>query len=65
MFAIQDVVIKKISGVYPLHEAMVLRSLTAFPVLFLLVWRDGGFGTLTGPGWPWLAGPGRFGLRGL
>jgi drug/metabolite transporter (DMT)-like permease len=54
VFAIQDVVIKKISGVYPLHEAMVLRSLTAFPVLFLLVWRDGGFGTLTGPGWPWL-----------
>jgi drug/metabolite transporter (DMT)-like permease len=54
VFALQDVVIKKISGVYPLHEAMVLRSITAFPVLFFLVWRDGGFGTLTGPGWPWL-----------
>jgi len=47
-------VIKKISGVYPLHEAMVLRSITAFPVLFFLVWRDGGLRTLTGPGWPWL-----------
>src|SRR5690349_20045863 len=54
VFSLQDVVIKKISGVYPLHEAMVLRSITAFPVLFLLVWRDGGFRTLTGPGWPWL-----------
>ena len=54
VFALQDVVIKKISGVYPLHEAMVLRSIAAFPVLLLLVWRDGGFATLTGPGWPWL-----------
>ena len=53
MFALQDVVIKKISGVYPLHEAMVLRSIAAFPVLLLLVWRDGS-ATLTGPGWPWL-----------
>ena len=53
VFAIQDVVIKKISGVYRCRRPW-LRSLTAFPVLFLLVWRDGGFGTLTGPGWPWL-----------
>ena len=29
VFALQDVVIKKISGVYPLHEAMVLRSIAA------------------------------------
>jgi len=54
VFALQDVVIKKISGIYPLHEAMVLRSIAAFPVLFFLVWRDGGFATLAGPGWPWL-----------
>src|SRR5262245_10624173 len=54
VFSLQDVVIKKLSGVYPLHEAMVLRSIAAFPVLFFLVWRDGGFATLTGPGWPWL-----------
>ena len=35
VFAMPDVVIKMISGVYPLHEAMVLRSIAAFPVLLL------------------------------
>jgi drug/metabolite transporter (DMT)-like permease len=54
VFALQDVVIKAISAAYPLHEAMVLRSITSFPLLFFLVWKDGGFRTLIRPGWPWM-----------
>ena len=50
MLSINDVSIKFLSGDYPLHQAMVLRSLTALPLLLLLVHRDGGLGTLITPG---------------
>ena len=36
IFSVQDLILKLISGAYPLHEAMVLRSLTAFPCLLLI-----------------------------
>jgi drug/metabolite transporter (DMT)-like permease len=46
VFSIQDLIIKLLSGDYPLHQAMVIRSLTAVPLLLLLVALDGGVGNL-------------------
>jgi drug/metabolite transporter (DMT)-like permease len=50
VFSIQDMILKLVSGGYPLHQAMVLRSLTAMPLLLWVVMRDGGLGTLVTPG---------------
>lgn len=49
LFAVQDLILKLLSSAYPLSEAMVLRGLTALPLLMLLAWRDGGLGTLITP----------------
>lgn len=49
VFSIQDLILKLLSGAYPLHQAMVLRSLTALPLLLLLVHREGGLSTLFTP----------------
>lgn len=49
LFAIQDLILKLLSGAYPLSEAMVLRALTAMPLLMLLAARDGGLSTLFTP----------------
>ncbi len=51
VFSVQDLILKLLSGTYPLSEAMVLRSLTAFPLLLVLVRLSGGYGTLFTPGW--------------
>ncbi|MFN0115961.1 MAG: DMT family transporter [Paracoccaceae bacterium] len=53
VFSVQDLVLKLLSGTYPLHQAMVLRSLTAIPI-FLILARvlDGGLATLATTGWP-------------
>ncbi|OJY27461.1 MAG: hypothetical protein BGP11_15480 [Rhodobacterales bacterium 65-51] len=51
VFSVQDLILKLLSGSYPLHQAMVIRSMTAMPLLFLLVLRDGGVATLVSPGW--------------
>jgi drug/metabolite transporter (DMT)-like permease len=59
IFAIQDLILKRLSGDYPLYEAMIFRSLTAIPFLLLLVHFNGGLGTLITPGWRQLV------LRGL
>ncbi|HUF44376.1 MAG TPA: DMT family transporter [Aestuariivirgaceae bacterium] len=49
VFSIQDLIIKLLSGDYPLHQAMVIRSLTALPLLLLLVVLDGGVRMLVSP----------------
>lgn len=52
IFSIQDVILKLLSGEYPLHQAMVLRSLTALPFHVAIVWWfDGRLSTITTPGW--------------
>ncbi len=52
IFSIQDVILKLLSGDYPLHQAMVLRSLTALPFHVAIVWWfDGRLSTITTPGW--------------
>jgi drug/metabolite transporter (DMT)-like permease len=50
VFAVQDLILKLLSGAYPLHQAMVLRSLTAVPFLLILVMLNGGRPTLFTPG---------------
>ena len=49
IFSLQDLILKWLAGDYPLHQAMVIRSLTAMPLLLLLVQRDGGLGSLFTP----------------
>ncbi|MCX7890293.1 MAG: DMT family transporter [Rhodobacteraceae bacterium] len=58
VFSVQDLILKLLSGDYPLHQAMVVRSLTALPILLVLVARDGGLRTLVTPGWPRMLGRG-------
>ena len=42
VFSLQDVILKFLSGGYPIHEALTIRSLTALPVLLAMVVVDGG-----------------------
>lgn len=52
IFSVQDVILKLLSGDYPLHQAMVIRSLTALPFHLAIVWWfDGRLSTITSPGW--------------
>jgi drug/metabolite transporter (DMT)-like permease len=47
VFSVQDVILKLLSGTYPLYQAMVIRSLTAVPLLYgIVLWLDGGPGSL-------------------
>jgi drug/metabolite transporter (DMT)-like permease len=50
VFSAQDLILKLLSGAYPLHQAMVLRSLMALPLLLLLVHRESGLSSLITPG---------------
>ncbi|WGV17093.1 DMT family transporter [Fuscovulum ytuae] len=50
VFSIQDLILKLLSGAYPLHQAMLLRSLTAIPFLLILVHWEGGLRSLFTPG---------------
>lgn len=52
VFAVQDLILKLLSGTYPLHQAMVIRSVTAAPLLLMLVHLNGGVRTLFTPGLP-------------
>ncbi|GAB1479703.1 DMT family transporter [Paracoccaceae bacterium] len=59
IFSVQDLILKLISGDYPLHQAMMLRSVAAVPCLLLIVrWFDGGFAGLLSPTWPAMLGRG-------
>ena len=51
VFSVQDLILKLLSGSYPLYQAMVLRSVTAVPLLLLLVLLNGGMATLFTPAW--------------
>lgn len=52
VFSAQDLILKLLSGDYPLSQAMVLRSLTSLPILAVLVHLSGGLRSLIAPGWP-------------
>ncbi len=52
VFSLQDVILKRLSGDYPLYQAMIIRSLTAVPLLLVIVRvLDGRLTTITTPNW--------------
>jgi S-adenosylmethionine uptake transporter len=46
LFAIQDVIIKEMSGGYPVHQILVIRGAVAVPLLLMLIHFRGGLGIL-------------------
>ncbi len=55
VFSLQDVILKLLSGDYPLYQAMLIRSLTAIPLLLVIVWWfDGRLGTIATRNWGWM-----------
>jgi drug/metabolite transporter (DMT)-like permease len=40
VFTIQDVIVKTLSSVYPVHQIVVLRSLVAFPILLWVTFAE-------------------------
>lgn len=55
VFSLQDVILKRLSGDYPLYQAMIIRSLTAVPLLLIIVRvLDGRLTTITTPYWGWM-----------
>ena len=59
IFSVQDLILKLLSGEYPLHQAMVLRSVTAIPFMLALTrWMDGSFASLISRNWPAMLGRG-------
>jgi drug/metabolite transporter (DMT)-like permease len=59
VFSVQDLILKLISGQYPLYQAMLIRGLTALPIMLVLAHFDGGIRAL------FTAGLGRMVLRGV
>jgi drug/metabolite transporter (DMT)-like permease len=59
IFSVQDLILKLLSDAYPVHEAMVIRSVSALPFLLFLVARTGGLRRLRTRNAPLLT------LRGL
>ncbi len=57
IFSIQDVILKWLSGTYPVHEALAIRSLVATPILYVVVRRAGGL-RRSDASWRALAGRG-------
>jgi drug/metabolite transporter (DMT)-like permease len=59
VFSIQDLILKLLSDTYPLHQAMVLRSAVAVPIMLAIVWWfDGTLRTLLSASWPAMLGRG-------
>lgn len=59
VFALQDWIIKKISGGFPVHQAIIIRCIVALPILLILVRIQGRLGDLISPKLRWLV------LRGV
>lgn len=63
VFSVQDLILKQLSGAYPLHQAMVLRSLVALPFHLAIVWWfDGRLSTILTPRWPLMLARGLLGF---
>ena len=58
VFSLQDLIIKLLSDSYPIHQALTIRSLSALPVLLVLVALDGGLRSLASARLPALLGRG-------
>lgn len=55
VFSLQDVILKGLSGIYPVTQAMTVRSLVALPILLMLVRAGGSLKGLSSPRWRLLA----------
>jgi drug/metabolite transporter (DMT)-like permease len=55
VFSVQDLIIKLISDLYPVHEALAIRGLVALPILLALVAMTGGLSRLGSRSWLVLA----------
>ena len=55
VFSLQDVILKGLSGIYPVTQAMTVRSLVALPILLMLVRAGGSLRGLSSPRWRLLA----------
>ncbi|MER8518630.1 DMT family transporter [Mesorhizobium sp. M0644] len=49
LFSIQDLVLKFLSGTYPVTQAMTIRAVVALPILSFLVWASTGTTSLRSP----------------
>jgi drug/metabolite transporter (DMT)-like permease len=58
IFSLQDVIIKLMSANYPVHQAMLIRSVVAMPLLILITAVEGNLVRLLSPHWLLLAGRG-------
>ncbi len=52
VFSVQDLILKLLSGRYPLYEIMLVRGLVGLPLLLLMVRAEGGLRLLVTPGLP-------------
>lgn len=52
VFSVQDLILKLISGDYPLYQAMVIRGLTSTPLMLIMAHFDGGLRGLISPAMP-------------
>ena len=52
VFSVQDLILKLISGGYPLYQAMLIRGVTSIPFLLAFAHLDGGIRSLITPGLP-------------
>jgi drug/metabolite transporter (DMT)-like permease len=46
IFSLQDVVIKLLSGGYPVHEVVVIRCMSALPILLIMIHRQVGLAAI-------------------
>ncbi|MFZ5790199.1 MAG: DMT family transporter [Pseudomonadota bacterium] len=55
VFSLQDVIIKTVSGSYPVHEVVAIRCIVALPLLLAILHRQGGMRGVLSPRMGWLA----------
>ena len=48
LFALQDVIIKEMSGAYPVHQIIVIRGLVAIPLILLIIHFSRGLSIIKG-----------------
>jgi len=65
VFSLQDVIIKLVSGSYPISEVLFFRAATALPLLLVIVFFDGGIRQITGPGLGAMVGRGGLMVAGF
>ncbi|TXH34645.1 MAG: DMT family transporter [Rhodospirillaceae bacterium] len=54
VFSLQDVVIKLLSGAYPVHEVIVIRCFSALPILLFMIHRQAGLHAIIAGPLSWL-----------